>query len=135
MSSSTTPPSFARMPLYPRDFRSSTLGWPLVARGAYYELLCAQWDCGGATVATLPGDDEALRNIAGATPAEWRIAWPYLKPKFPEVDGGRRNARLETHRRAAVDEFMRRRKGAQKTNAQRWGHGGNGTASNVGSDS
>jgi uncharacterized protein YdaU (DUF1376 family) len=118
-------PQFARMPWYPRDFASSTRGWPLVARAVYRELLDAQWDAGGASSAgTLPEDDEALRLLAGATPAEWKAAWPrYVEMKFPRVDSGRRNARLESHRQAAVAEFLARQKGAEITNRKRWGNG------------
>jgi uncharacterized protein YdaU (DUF1376 family) len=124
-------PPFARMPFYPRDFRSSTLGWPLIARGAYRELLDAQWDSGGASIGTLPDDEEALRSIVGATPAEWKVAWRFIEAKFPRVDGGRRNERLESHRKVAVDEFEKRRKGALKTNAKRWGHQANGVAERI----
>jgi uncharacterized protein YdaU (DUF1376 family) len=125
---------FARMPFYPRDFRSSTLGWPLVARGIYLELLFAQWDNGGTNVGTLPEDEEALRMIAGATPTEWKAAWRFAEPKFPKVPGGRRNARLEAHRKSAVEEFTKRRKGAMKTNAKRWGHQVNGVADEIAHD-
>jgi uncharacterized protein YdaU (DUF1376 family) len=115
-------PQFARMPWYPRDFASSTRGWPLVARGVYRELLDSQWDLGGVTHGgILPEDEDALRMLAGATAPEWRIAWPLVEPKFPLVTGGRQNSRLEAHRRAAVDEFLARRKGANETNRKRWG--------------
>lgn len=62
-------PAFARMPWFPRDFASSTRGWPLVARAIYRELLDAQWDAGGSSVGTLPADEQLLRAIAGASPA------------------------------------------------------------------
>ena len=48
-----------------------------------------------STLIVLPEDEEILRSIAGATPAEWKLAWRYVEPKFPQVEGGRRNARLE----------------------------------------
>jgi len=114
-------PQFAWLKWYPRDFASATRGWPLVARGVFRELIDAQWDQGGAGVGTLPDDEDVLRAMAGATPAEWRVAWRYVEPKFPKVEGGRRNARLEVHRQEAIEEFARRRKGAAATNAKRWG--------------
>lgn len=126
MNNASSPPPFARMPFYPRDFRSSTLGWPLVARAAYRELLDAQWDSGGAGIGTLPDEEEALRSIVGASPAEWKVAWRYIASKFPQVDGGRRNQRLEMHRKAAIEEFDKRRKGAITTNTKRWGQRRNG---------
>jgi hypothetical protein len=121
-------PQFARMPWYPRDFASSTRGWPLVARAVYRELLDAQWDlCSVAQPGILPDDEESLRTIAGATPAEWKIAWRYVDPKFPKVDGGRINARLEAHRQIAVAEYLGRQRGARATNAKRWGNPSNGS--------
>jgi len=115
-------PQFARMPWYPRDFASSTRGWPLVARGVYRELLDSQWDLGGLNHGgILPEDQEALRVLAGASAPEWLIAWPFVEPKFPLVPGGRQNARLEAHRQNAVKEFLGHRRGAEMTNRKRWG--------------
>lgn len=108
---------------YPRDFASSTRLWPLIARGAFRELIDAQWDIGGANTGTLPDDEEQLRLLVRATAPEWRVAWPYVEPKFPRVDGGRRNARLEQHRQLALREYAAFRKGARMTNAKRWGNG------------
>jgi uncharacterized protein YdaU (DUF1376 family) len=110
-------PQMALMPWYPRDFASATRGWPLGARGAYRELLDAQWDLG-----SLPADAQRLRSMAGATPAEWKVAWPLVKLKFPEgPDGLRRNQRLEHHRRKAVIRLANFRAGANLTNGKRWG--------------
>lgn len=112
---------FARMPFYPRDFASSTRTWPLVARAVYRELLDAQWDLGGSEIGTLPDDEKQLRELVRATPREWSVAWKFVEPKFPRVDGGRRNGRLEQHREAAIREYEGRRRGAAATNAKRWG--------------
>ena len=110
-------PQMARMPWYPRDFSSSTRGWPLVARAVYRELLDAQWDIG-----SLPNNLEALRAMAGATVREWRIAWPQIGPKLPiGQDGRRRNPRLEEHRERAVVLLERQRAGGVKGNEARWG--------------
>lgn len=114
-------PQFARMPWYPRDFKSSTLAWPLAARAIYRELLDAQWDVGGAGAGVLPDDEAVLRRMVDATPTEWRAAWPLVAPKFPRVPGGRQNPRLEEHRAAAVREFEGRQRGAASTNRKRWG--------------
>lgn len=108
------------MAWYPRDFVCSTRTWPLEARGVYRELLDAQWDMGGSGVGTLPDDEEQLRELARATPEQWRIAWRLVEPKFPRVEGGRRNPRLEQHREAALAVYLGRRKGAEKTNSKRW---------------
>jgi uncharacterized protein YdaU (DUF1376 family) len=109
-------PQMARMPWYPRDFASSTRGWPLVARGAYRELLDAQWDLG-----SLPVDPAGIRAIAGATSKEWQIAWPFIEPKLlVNADDRRRNARLEVHRRKAVEQFKKQSAGGRAGNAIKW---------------
>jgi len=108
-------PQFAKMPWYPRDFASATRGWPLVARGVYRELLDGQWDLDGL----LPDNEEVLRAMAGATPAEWKIAWPYVGPKFPIVPGGRRNARLEEHRELLLRNYRSRAASIEKVNSRR----------------
>jgi len=110
-------PQMAKMPWYPRDFASATRGWPLAARGAYRELLDAQWDLG-----SLPGDPNELRAIAVATPAEWRAAWPFLERKLHLGDDGRRrNPRLEIHRRKAINQFNSQSEGGRTGNRNRWG--------------
>lgn len=107
---------FPRMPWYPRDFASSTRGWPLVARGVYRELLDAQWDMGH-----LPTDQKELRAIARATSREWRKAWPFIEQKFVlYADGFLRNLRLEKHRKEALSKYEKQSRGARETNEKRW---------------
>jgi uncharacterized protein YdaU (DUF1376 family) len=118
----TDVPHFAMLPWFPRDFASSTLLWPLSARGAFRELLDLQWNLSSTTQpGTLPDDPEALRAAIRASKAEWRIAWPLIEPKFPLIDGGRRNARLEQHRQEAVRKYLSSKKGAAMTNSKRYG--------------
>lgn len=102
-------------PWCPADFLSATRGWPLVARGAYRELLDAQWDRGA-----LPEKPDACRLLIGATPKEWRTAWPFVEPKFPVVDGVRRNPELEATRAEAHARRERRQAAGRKGNATRW---------------
>lgn len=109
-------PQFAKLPWFPRDFASATRVWPLIARAVYRELLDLQWDVGGIEPGSLPDDEQQLRELVRASPAEWKLAWPYVEPKFPKVEGGRRNARLEEHRAAAVREYQSRQRGAYTTN-------------------
>ena len=123
MANSNNKPQFARLPWFPRDFASSTRLWPLVARAVYRELLDLQWDLGGMTPGILPDDELQLRELVRATPTEWKIAWPLVDPKFQKVEGGRQNMRLEEHRKAAVKEYLARRKGAEATNAKLYGKG------------
>jgi uncharacterized protein YdaU (DUF1376 family) len=55
---------------------------PMEARGVYREMLTQSWRRG----ARLPNDHEAIRRAIGATPAEWRRAWPKVAG-FWRVDG------------------------------------------------
>jgi hypothetical protein len=53
-----------------------------------------------------------------AAPAEWRVAWQYIEPKFPiGSDGRRRNPRLENHRIKAVQINEKQRNGAATTSS------------------
>jgi len=107
---------------YPGDHLRRTRGWPSVAKGAFRELLDAQWDN-----PNLPIDDERLRVIAGATPEEWAVAWPFLEPEFP-VDGDRRqHYPLEILRGDSIRRHEAQRRGAAKTNAKRWKRDSGGT--------
>ena len=83
------------MPLYVRDFLTSTLGWSAEERGHYLTLLMVAWDRGG-----LPAElDQIERLSPGVT-----NVWPMLQDKFPvDEDGLRRNARLEKHRDRCVE--------------------------------
>jgi hypothetical protein len=81
-----------------------------VARGCYRELLDAQWDLG-----SLPAESRELRQLIGATAAEWRVSWdPFVAQKFPiGADGRRRNPRLEQHRLRAEGIREVRRKASR----------------------
>ena len=110
-----TKPQMPRMPWYPSAFYATTRPWPFIARAVYRELLDIQWDAGA-----LPDDPDALRNMIGVTPKEWRVAWPIVGPKFQAGDDGMlRNARLEAHRLVALQLSDKRRDAANA----RWGAG------------
>jgi uncharacterized protein YdaU (DUF1376 family) len=96
------------MPLYVRDFLTSTIGWTACERGHYLTLLMLQWDRDG-----LPADLEALDRLSPGVGDVWAM----LQDKFPvEADGQRRNARLEEHRDRAV-ALRRKRSEAGKAAA------------------
>lgn len=100
------------LPWFPSSFMSSTRGWSVTARGIYRELLDCQWEMGA-----LPGDAKELRQMIGATPAEWR-EWRTVEPKFPVCsDGRRRNDRLEAHRNDGIERRERRRQASEVANA------------------
>jgi len=108
--------SLPMLPWYPASFMSSTRGWGLAARAIYRELLDSQWDMGSVSA-----DPASLQKLIGATATEWK-SWPIVEPKFPiGADGRRRNPTLEKHRIKAFALAERHRRGANKTNAQRWG--------------
>lgn len=89
----------------------------MAARGAYRELLDAQWDLG-----YLPKDPAELKMLSGATAAEWRISWPLLEPKFVIGDDDkRRNMRLELHRRKSIKQYKGQSAGGKEGNRKRWG--------------
>jgi hypothetical protein len=67
----------------------------------------------------LPIDPNELRSLAGATEAEWAIAWPRIEPKFPLNCSGRKNPKLEIHRDKALDLYAKRALGARTANALR----------------
>ncbi len=96
------------MPLYVRDFLTSTIGWTACERGHYLTLLMLQWDRDG-----LPSDLEALDRLSPGVGDVWAM----LQDKFPvDPKGQRRNARLEEHRERAV-ELRRKRSEAGKAAA------------------
>jgi uncharacterized protein YdaU (DUF1376 family) len=108
--------TFPMMPWFPRDFMSSTRGWPLIAKAVYRELLDAQWDMG-----SLPGSQTDLKGISGASDSEWEIAWPKIETKFPiQEDGSRKNFRLEEHRIKSQQLSKVRSEAAKKGNEARW---------------
>jgi len=88
------------MPLFVRDFLTSTIGWTAEEVGHYMRLLMLQWDRG-----SLPGELQALERLSPGVGGVWAL----LEAKFPaDDDGQRRNRRLEEHRERSV-EFKRRR--------------------------
>lgn len=112
-----SPPAFPMLPWFPAAFMSSTRGWTVTSRGIYRELLDCQWEMGD-----LPPDASALQRLIGASAKEWK-SWPTVEPKFPiGADGRRRNLSLERHRSKSLELNARHRRGAEATNAKRWGN-------------
>lgn len=97
------------MPLYVRDFLTSTLGWSAEERGHYLTLLMVAWDRGG-----LPAELEHIERLSPGVSA----VWPMLQDKFPVGDDGlRRNARLEKHRDRCVELKEKRVEAARRAAA------------------
>ena len=96
------------LPLYVRDFLTSTIGWSAEERGHYLTLLMLQWDRDG-----LPAELDLLEKLSPGIGSVWHV----LRDKFPvEQDGMRRNQRLEEHRARAV-ELRKKRSEAGRAGA------------------
>ena len=100
------------LPLYVRDFLTSTIGWTAEERGHYLTLLMIQWDRG-----SLPADEADLERLS---PGVGRC-WPMLANKFPSGDDGlRRNAKLEEHRDRCIGIREKRSQAAKSAASGRW---------------
>jgi uncharacterized protein YdaU (DUF1376 family) len=97
------------MPLYVRDFLTSTLGWSAEERGHYLVLLMVAWDRG-----SLPDDIAHLERLSPGVGQVWHL----LADKFPVCeDGQRRNGRLEKHRDRCVELKEKRVEAARRAAA------------------
>ena len=100
------------LPLYVRDFLTSTIGWSAEERGHYLTLLMIQWDRG-----SLPADQGDLERLS---PGVSRC-WAMLAGKFPSGDDGLlRNAKLEEHRGRCIGIREKRSQAAQSAASRRW---------------
>jgi len=100
------------LPLYVRDFLTSTIGWTAEERGHYLTLLMIQWDRG-----SLPAEANDLERLSPGVCHCWSI----LAGKFPVCeDGTRRNAKLEEHRVRCVEIREKRSQAGRSAASGRW---------------
>jgi uncharacterized protein YdaU (DUF1376 family) len=100
------------LPLYVRDFLTSTIGWTAEERGHYLTLLMIQWDRG-----ELPAEINDLERLSPGVCQCWSI----LAGKFPVCeDGTRRNQKLEEHRSRCVEIRERRSQAGKSAATGRW---------------
>ncbi len=100
------------LPLYVRDFLTSTIGWTAEERGHYLTLLMIQWDRG-----SLPNDPADMERLSPGV----LKCWPVLGAKFPTADdGSRRNQKLEEHRTRCVEIREKRSQAGRSAAAGRW---------------
>ena len=100
------------LPLYVRDFLTSTIGWTAEERGHYLTLLMIQWDRG-----SLPAEANDLERLSPGVCQCWSV----LAGKFPvSEDGTRRNAKLEEHRTRCVEIREKRSQAAKSAASGRW---------------
>jgi hypothetical protein len=86
------------------------------AEAVYMRLLWEEWANG-----SLPEDPALIQHLLPAKfHKRWRVIWPQLEPKFPVIDGVRRNPRAVAERAKTDAMLDRKRHGAIKTNAARW---------------
>lgn len=100
------------LPLYVRDFLTSTIGWTAEERGHYLTLLMIQWDRG-----SLPAEASDLERLSPGVAG----CWPVLAGKFPAGDDGLlRNAKLEEHRCRCVEIREKRSQAGKSAASGRW---------------
>jgi uncharacterized protein YdaU (DUF1376 family) len=100
------------LPLYVRDFLTSTIGWTAEERGHYLTLLMIQWDRG-----SLPAEAKDLERLSPGVCECWSV----LAGKFPVCDDGtRRNSKLEEHRFRCVEIREKRSHAARAAASGRW---------------
>ncbi|NBW20015.1 MAG: DUF1376 domain-containing protein [Caulobacteraceae bacterium] len=100
------------LPLYVRDFLTSTIGWTAEERGHYLTLLMIQWDRG-----CLPLETSDLERLSPGVGQCWHV----LAEKFPASDDGtRRNAKLEEHRCRCVEIREKRSQAGRSAASGRW---------------
>ena len=100
------------LPLYVRDFLTSTIGWTAEERGHYLTLLMIQWDRG-----SLPAEATDLERLSPGVCQCWSV----LAGKFPVCeDGTRRNAKLEEHRCRCVEIREKRSQAGKSAASGRW---------------
>jgi len=96
---------------YPERWLVGTAMFSDAEQISYLRLLCHQWLMQG-----LPDSHAALKRLAG------KGVTAAVLEKFPVCDDGmRRNRRLEIIRNEQRERIAKRREGAAKTNAKRWG--------------
>ena len=101
-------------PFYVKDWLASrsVKRMTLAQRGAYLELLCAQWLDG-----SLPDDKDELRAILAVSEPEFSKVWTRVEPMFPVCsDGQRRNEKLSELREKALEKSEK----ASASVSKRW---------------
>lgn len=111
---------FPYVPWYQGDFLRSTSSWTLLERGAFWMLLCAQWESGH-----LPNDMTRLAIIAGTDATTMTNLWQVIEKKFTKTRAGLINKRMDEHRRKHIDYRRRQSEGGKKGMANRYAKGAN----------
>jgi uncharacterized protein YdaU (DUF1376 family) len=106
------------MPFFVDRYIAGTRHMTLAERGAYTDLLFAQWTRG-----PLPNDTRRLATLISCEHKQFLAVWATIKIKFRETSAGLVNDVLEGHREKTRRLIERKRLGANKTNRKRWGAG------------
>ena len=105
-------------PWYVADWRlcETRMRLTLEQRGLYRELLDHLFHGG-----SLPNDERALQQIAGATDKEFTRAWPAVRPCFYEIEGGRLMNAKAAEVLEKLSAYQEQRRDAAKLGADaRW---------------
>lgn len=86
------------MPYFGGDLQASTAEWDGLARSLYQSVLWHQWALG-----SLPVEPEKVRKLVDWDAKVFRAHWPTVATKFELRDGRLVNARLEEHRKTALE--------------------------------
>lgn len=103
------------MPLFVGDLLAATPAWEGEERALYVLLLAYQWTSG-----PLPADTRRLARMCQYDPANFAELWKTVGPKFPEVEGGRANPRLEQHRQQVARISAKKAQSGRAGAAARW---------------
>jgi uncharacterized protein YdaU (DUF1376 family) len=86
-------------------------------RGIYVQLLCEQWQNGGA----LPDDETQLQALAGATDEQWLRSKDVVLKNFEHSDGVIFNARLRQEMEGRKSSHIKLSEAGKRGMAKRWG--------------
>lgn len=104
------------LPLWVRDHYMATRRLASAERGAYFDLMCCQWTDG-----PLPDDHEQLSRLCGMTLSEFDRCWSRLQSLFKKTEQGWIIQSVEDEYLRAVRTIDAKARGAEATNAKRYG--------------
>lgn len=106
------------MPLYIGDYLADTSRLTTEQHGAYLLLLMDYWRNG-----PLPDDDDQLAAITKLGTASWRKSRPVLIRFFTAMDGRLFHKRVESEKKRAHENSIKRSAAGKNGASKRWGKG------------
>lgn len=105
-----------KMDFYTKDFVASTLPMTGPESAVYALTLILAW----TQNASLPADPERIRRMCRYESEEWDRVWPSIEPKWPVVDGVRRNPRQVRVLEETTERIQKRSFIGKLGNSIRW---------------